>query len=319
MAGFLSPVSAAAVQAIDFNIRFFDKRIYYAEGDPIYVQITISNNSPASYRFKLADERAFSIDFDIRTVNNRQLNPADILVRKRSQNQQVFFREIAVEPGEAFSFVEDLRDYVDLQQPGSFIVQARVYPELYRSALGSQKIAVPAENAALILESNRLNLNIRPPVIQGQDGIPIEMDTATGAILVRQKLPPDQVIEYMLVARQKSQWEKYFLYLDLEAMLSRDAVSRRQWINESEEGRRLMVMEYRRKLQSATIDGEISTIPTDFTIERTNYTKADGEVTVLQKYRIGNFTEIKRYRYFLVQKDGIWTVVNYSVTNLGTE
>lgn len=339
IAGISIPVSANAAQAIDFSIRFFDRRIYYAENDPIYVQITITNNSPACFRFKLADERVFSVDFDIRTVSNKLLEPADALIRKRTQYQQIFFREIAVEPGESFSFVEDLRDYVYLKQPGSFIVQARVYPELYRSTLAAQRMtnsaaanensksSIPAETAALveksaqIFESNRLNLSIRPPVIYGPDGVPQEMDSATGAALVRQKIPPDQVVEYMLIARQKSQWEKFFLYIDLETMLlARDQARKRQWLNESESGRRQMLIKYRQELQSATIDNDISTIPIDFTVERTSYTNTNGEVSVLQKFYGGNnWTKVKRYKYLLVQKDGIWSVVDYVVTNLWTE
>ena len=311
----LVPVSAFASQSIDFSIRFYDKRIYYSETDPILVQITIANNSPSSYRFKLADERVFSVDFDIRTMNNRSLEPADILVRKRTQSQQVFFREITVDSGESFSFIEDLRDYINLKQPGAFIVQARVYPDLYRSA---QNRPVSFNGAGSILESNRLSLSIRPPQIPGPDGIPLAMDDATGAVLVREKLPPDQVVEYMITARQKSQWEKFFLYLDLKAMLSRDSVLHRRWLAESEEGRKRILADYRNQLQSATIDGDISTIPTKFTIERTTYNNTEGTVTVLQEFLAGNFTELKRYTYFLVQKDNTWTVVNYSVSNLGT-
>ena len=327
--GISIPFPASASQAIDISIRFFDKRIYYAEKDPIYVQITISNNSPLSYRFKLADERAFSIDFDIRTVTNRQLDQADTLTRKRSQSQQVFFREIAVEPGESFSFVEDLRDYVNLLQSGTFVVQARAYPELRRSATVNQRLinsAMPDTHisaaplsAVQILESNRLSLNIRPPVLYGDDGAPVEMDSATGAVLVRQKLPPDQVVEYLLTARQKTQWEKFFLYLDLEAMLSRDAVRKRKWLSESEAGRRQMMKNYREALQNTSIDDDISTIPIEFTIERTAYTPSEGTVTVIQKFRDLEVISRKRYTYYLVQRDGIWTVVDYSVINLGTE
>jgi hypothetical protein len=269
--------------AVDFSIRFYDRRVYFAEGDPVYVQVSIANNSPSTYRFKFADERVFSVDFDIRTMSNRSLEPAEDLVRKRTQNQRIFFREIAVESGESFSFVEDLRDYVKLSRPGSFIVQARVYPELYRTsdaaeifpAAGSIRPAAqdfdPEPNPPAVLESNRLNLNIRPPAIPGPGGIPLSMDIETGAVLVREKLPPDQVVEYLLAARQKSQWEKFFLYLDLEAMLSRDAARKRQWLAEGEEGRRRMLERYRTELQSAVIDGDISTIPAEFTVERTVY------------------------------------------------
>jgi hypothetical protein len=235
---------------------------------------------------------------------------AERLIRKRTENRQVFFREVAVESGESFSFVEDIRDYASLNQSGSFVVQAKLYPELFRPGEGA---------AAEILESNRLSLSLRPPVLPGPDGIPLEMDVATNALLVREKLPPDQVIDYILTARQKSQWEKYFLYMDLESMISRDPVRRRQWLAESEEGRQRMLARYRTELQNSVIDGDIAAIPMEFEIERTTYNNEEGTVIVLEKFRIGNYTERRRYTYYLRRRDDIWTVADYSVVNLGTE
>jgi hypothetical protein len=307
LAGLSSLFAAEIVSGVEFNIRFFDRRIYYVESDPIYVQITINNKSPETYRFKLADERAFSIDFDIRTMTNRQLAEADALIRKRTQYQQIYFREIAIESGESFSFVEDLRDYVSLKQPGSFRVMAKVYPELYRAGTSAA------------LESNYLALNLRPAAIPGPDGIPLEMDTATGAVLVRQPLPPDEVVTYMLKARQESQWERFFLYLDLEAMLARDASQKRKWQAENEDGRRRMVREYRQSLQYAVVDGDISVIPTRFDIEQTVYSNNEGTVVVLARFRNDSFTEIRRYKYSLERRDNLWIIVNYSVEGLGTE
>jgi hypothetical protein len=303
-----------AAGEVSFNIRYFDKRIYYGENGPIFVQATIANDSPQAYRFRLADDRIFSLDFDIRTVTNRTVEAADSLVRRRSQNQQVFFREIVVEPGESFSFVEDLRSYADLSQSGSFIIQARIYPDLYRR--GGQV----AGNAGVpYLESNRLALSIRPPALPGPDGIIPVMDVDTGAALVREKLPPDEVVAYVLTGRQKSQWEKFFLYLDLEAMISRDAYRRREWLASSEEGRRRMLDRYRAELQDALVDGDISTIPLNFAIERTVYDPLEATVTVLEKFKAGDYTERKRYTYTLRRRDDIWTIVDYTVVNLGTE
>jgi hypothetical protein len=339
IAGIMMPQMPAAetiadIQSdgIDFSIRFFDRRIYYAGGsgdapsDPISIQVTITNNSPSTYRFKLADERAFSLDFDARTMSNRALAPADTLIRKRTQYQQIFFREIAVESGESFSFVEDLRDYVSITEPGSLVIKAQLYPELIRpgiiktAAAGGGSASGNYAPSAAALESKRLSLTIRPAAITGPDGIPLEMDAATGAQLVRERLAPDQVVEYTITARQKSQWERFFLYLDLEAMLqAQDAARQRKWIAESEEGRRRMIEQYRHELKDSVIDGTISVIPTSFTIERTQYNSVEGSVIVLQKFKNNNFTELKRYTYFVRQKDNIWTIVNYSVVNMGTE
>jgi hypothetical protein len=145
------------------------------------------------------------------------------------------------------------------------------------------------------------------------------MDVETNALLVRDKLPPDQVVAYILSARQKTQWEKFFLYLDLEAMISRDGVRRRQWLTESEEGRQRMIARYRTELQSSVVDGDIATIPMTFDIERTTYNNEEGTVIVLERFRIGNYTQRRRYTYYLYRKDDFWTIVDYSVTNLGTE
>jgi len=315
--GVMVPLGAQST-GIDFSIRFYDRRIYYTEGDPILIQVTIANNSPSTYRFKLADDRVFSLDFDVRTLNNRSLESADMLIRRRTQHQQVFFREIAVEAGESFSFVEDLRGYVKISEPGSFVVKASVYPELIRSSV-PRTAGLSTGAGQGVLESQRLNLNIRPPVVTGPDGIPLEMDVATGAVLVRESLSPDKVVEYTLTSRQRSQWERFFLYLDLEAMLSRDAVRQRRWLAESEEGRRRMVAQFRQELQSNVADGSISVIPTEFVIQRTQYDGFEGTVTVLERFRNNNFTEIKRFTYYLSLKDNIWTIVDYSVVNLGTE
>ena len=299
------PATETAGQ-VEFNIRFYDRRIYYVQSDPIKVQIIITNNSPLPYRFKLADERAFSVDFDIRTMSNRTLPLADSLIRKRTLNQQIFFREIAIECGESFSFVEDLRDYVNFTQPGSFRIRARVYPELIRTA-------------SVSMDSNYLSLSLRPELIQGPDGIPIEMDVATGAALVPQRLAPDEIVTYMLRARQESQWERFFLYLDLEAMLSRDALQKRRYLAENEEGRRRMVNEYRQSLQNSTIDGDISVIPTTFEILRTVYNNAEGTVTVLEKFRNSDYTELRQYVYDLEKRENYWFIVNYTMRPMGTE
>jgi len=301
----------AAYGEVEFNIRLYDRRIYYVSDNPIYVQITITNNSPLPYRFKLADDRAFSIDVDLRTMTNRQLPHADSLIRKRTQNNHVFFREITVESRESFSFVEDLRDYVKFENPGSFRFRVFHYPELIRNAGGNPAPVRP-------VESNYLNLTLRPPVINGRDGIPLEMDINTGAVLVRQPLPPDEVVAYTIIARQQSQWERFFLYLDLEAMLQNNPHLRRRYITENEANRRRMVDEFRQNLQSSVVD-DIVMIPQVFEIQRTEYNNNEGTVTVLQKFRRPNYMDLRQYRYFLEKRDNFWVIINYSVQGIGTE
>jgi hypothetical protein len=327
----LYAVFQAAAAAPELSIRFYNKKIYYTDGDPVYIQITLSNSTPDVYRFRLADDRVFSVDFDVRTIRNRAVEPSDVLLWRRGASAQIFFREVVIEPGESFSFVEDLRDYARLDQPGNYVVQARLYPELLKKT-GTNILQIGADERyqnyqprgnngsdPVALVSPRLNLSLRSPLYAPDDGIPQALDVETNAVLVREKLPPDEVVRFMLTARQKSQWEKFFLYLDLEEMVRRDAARERQWRAESEEGRRRILERFRTDLQSAVIDGDISAIPVRFEIERTAYNANEGSVVVLERFKQGDYTEKRRYTYQLRRIDDIWTVVDYVVVNLGTE
>jgi hypothetical protein len=316
LALFLAALCAltAAAADIDLSIRFYDKKIYHisgASGEPIYVQVTITNRSPRPYRFKLADERVFSIDFDIRNLSNQSLELGDYIRRKRGENRTVYFKEISIEPGESFSFVEDIRNYALLEQPGSFVVQARIFPELFRET---------SLYSSAVLESNRLNLNLRLPALPGPDGVPYQLDTETGANLAREKLPPDEVIAYMINARIKSQWEKFFLYLDMEAMITRDAARRSIWLNEPEEGRRRMVNKYMEDLKSSVVDEDLALVPPSrYEIERTTHNGVTGTVVVTEWFTIGRITDKRRYTYYVRKQDDIWTIQDYTVLKLGTE
>jgi len=319
------PPLAAADSGIGFNIRFFDRRVYHIDEGPILIQVTITNNNPAPFRFRLANERAFSVDFDVRTAANRPVQAATNLVRLRSQSRQVFFREVSIAAGESFSFVEDLRDFVTFTQTGTFVVQARLYPELIQTVTQAEAAWHPAgitPGSMLTagghpLVSNRLSLTIRPPLLIGPDGIPLELDAAVHAVLVRERLPPDEVVSYVIAARQRGQWERFFLYLDLEAMLRRDGYRNRQWLVESEEGRRQMLARYRLDLQNAVVDEAISLIPLYYVIERTVFTATEGTVITTQYFREGNFIQRKRYEWYLERRDDIWSIVGFSVFLLG--
>jgi hypothetical protein len=80
-----------------------------------------------------------------------------------------------------------------------------------------------------------------------------------------------------------------------------------------------MISRYRQDMQNSVIDGDISLIPMNFIIERTTHNGQTGTVTVLEYFRIGDYTERKRYTWYLEIRDDIWVIIDYSVVNLGTE
>lgn len=293
---------------VSVSIKYQNKTMYYpsdAEHNPINIHISIKNNSTQTLRFKLADDRMFSTDFNVFTIKNTQLEQSENLIQKRTTNQTVYFREIALEHGEEYSFVENLKNYVNIDDPSIYYIQLKFYPELYKTKI-------------VELTSNRLTLEVRPsPSAASTIALPVEEKSAQ--LLTPENISPDKVVEQTIIARQKSLWDQYFLYMDIEAMLQRNSSAKRKYASVSADERSRMLKQYKADLMQARIDNDIVTIPERFEIEKTVYTKTEGTVTVTQWFKYPNFREKKCYIYKVRQRDGIWQIYDYTVTNLGTE
>lgn len=290
------------------SIKYYDRTMYYPgnpDTNPVFVHISIKNNSARTMRFKLADDRMFSVDFNGYTIKNLQIPPTENVIRKRTTNQTVYFREISLETGEEYSFVENLKDYIEISEPSVYYVELKFYPELYKSKY-------------LSVTSNRLSLEIRPsPSAASSAVLPVKNKSAE--LLKPEEISPDKVVEQTIIARQKSLWDQYFLYLDIEAMLQRNAPAKRKYISSSAEERARMLKNYRADLMQSRIDNDIVAVPDKFEIERTVYSKTEGTVTVTEWFRYPNYHEKKSYVYKVRQREGIWQIYDYTVTNLGTE
>jgi hypothetical protein len=298
------PFWAASETDSGVSIRFYDRKVYFL-GDPIQVEATITNSTPQPLRFKMADNTAFSLDFDVRTATNLPLDHSRDFTSRRNSDQPVFFREVSLEPGEKYGFVVDLGQFTAFAGPGLYVVQATFFPELWKG---------PGSAA---WQSNRLALNVKPAVVAPEEKARIEAET--GALIARQALPPDEVVAYTLSARQKSQWEKFFLYLDLEALLRRNPERDRTFRKSAEEDQRRMVERFRQELRQVKMNQEISLIPLAFEVRKTSYNASDATVLVREKFKYPDYTEVKDYTYHLKKSDRYWIISDYEIKNLGTE
>lgn len=290
------------------SIKFYDRTMYYPENakdNPIFVHVTIRNNGNQTLRFKLADDRMFSEDFTAYNVKNISIEQTPEIVRKRTTNQYVYFREISLETGEEYSFIENVKEYLQFKDPSIYYLELSFYPELYKSKY-------------IELKSNRLTLEIRPsPTAASSNMIPVESHTVE--ILRPQPISPDKVVEQTIVARQKSLWDQFFLYLNLEAMLKKDSLRKRQYQNSSSSECAKMLEEFKSSLMADRIDTDIVAVPERFEIKKTTYSQTEGKVIVLEWFKNTNFYEKKQYTYYVQQRDGIWQIYDYDVDNLGTE
>ena len=290
------------------SIKYHDRTVYYPgdkDSNPIYIYITVSNTSSKTLRFKVADDKMFSVDFIGFNALKSQLPSTQSLIRKRTTNQTVYFREISLEPGEEYSFRENLKDYLEITTPSTYYVELRFFPELYR-------------NKEVNASSNRLSLEVRPsPSAASSSVLPVE--SKTQVMLQPEEISPDKVIEQTIIARQKSLWDQFFLYMDLEEMLKRDPSRNRKYNSVSADDRQEMLLAFKADLMLQRIDRDIVAIPAKFEIETTTYTQTEGTVKVKEWFRNVNFMEKKRYPYYVRQRDGIWQIYDYTVDNLGTE
>ncbi len=305
-ASYASP--STGVDGLEVSISFHNKTIYYPSStpnNPISVNVSIANKGSETLRFKIADDRAFSLDVDAFSIRNENLGQTDTLIRKRTTSSTVYFRELALEPAETYGFTIDLKDYIQIDSPSVYYIELQLYPELYKSKLN-------------IVTSNRLALEISPdPIIGASALVPVNFDTA--AILTPEFLPPDQVIEHTIIARQRSLWDQFFLYMDLESIYFKNPQNRTRYNSSSENERQKILQNYRLSLMNDRIDADIVAIPEQFEIEQTTYTQTEGVVTVIEWFKYPNYRERKRYTYYLRLRNNIWQIYDYTVDNLGTE
>jgi hypothetical protein len=298
------PIWAASQDTQAFSIRFFDQKVYFL-GDEIQVEAVITNTGTDTLRFKVADNRFFNMDFDVRTTRNVGLDHARQFTIERNSDQPVFFRELSLEPGEKYGIVVDLTRFAAFTSPGQYVMQATFFPELFRGPDSSS------------MKSNKLSLNVKPPAANAEEKA--VMQAETGALLARQSLPPDEVVSGTVTARQKSQWERFFLYMDLESLMRKNPEKDRIFRNSTEAQQRQMVDQFRQQLRRTTIQQDISVIPTSFEIKKTTYDNAEGTVEVLEKFKYPDYTELKGYTYHLKKNDRYWIIYDYEIKNLGTE
>lgn len=305
LSSLLSFVAYTSLAEIVCSIRYYDKKVYYPESD-IELRVSLINQSPNPFLFRVSDRRSFSISVEVKNLRNQLLPPAKKLIAERNSNLPVLYRDVSLEPEEEYSFRVNIKDFVQITEPGTYTVQVLFHPKLYGSL---QLERIP---------SNLLTLVVRPSVA-GLDMIKDHIDLQVGEFLQAAALPPDEVIRYMLTARQKSEWNKFFLYLDLESLYQRSPEGARRYRNMSEVERIEALKRFREQLSSERIDEDILLIPSEFEILKTTYTPREAVVEVIQKFAQRGFKEVKQYTYYLYRKNDIWMVYNYDTRNLGTE
>ncbi len=298
-------IAAQSSGDIEFSIRYYDKAIYFPDSR-IFVRVELYNNTADTYRFKVSPNRVFNLDFEVKTLSNALIEHSQEFIIERTSDQPILYREYSLEPGERYAVVEDVTTYASVDKPGVYMITAIYYPEL----------SISSPSVSML--SNTLTLSIQPGTSQAGPQIVIDRDT--GNPLQPNPVPPDEVVQYLIKARQTGDWDKFFLYIDIEALYLNDRGREESYTRTmSDSQRREALAAYRNSLMRETTIDELVLIPTEFKVEKTTYTPTEASVLVTERFAYPDFTEIKQYTYYLTRHDRIWFVTNYEVRNMGTE
>lgn len=292
---------------LSLNVRFYDKTIYYPESD-IFLKIEIKNesiNDPIT--FNIADAKEYNLRFMVRSMNNQEEPLSENYLHAKESALPYFYRQVSLSPGEEFSFIINLKDYIEITQPGLFVLQGDFFPLLEEI---SRDISV---------RSNQLSLSVRPSLYN--NNVEDQIAVATQEILRQEKLSPDQVVDYVISSRQSSDWDRFFLYIDLEELMIQNPELHRIYNNAGEEERRAMLNQYRIDIASnngTDRDRVMIDIPNRYEVLYTHYNNEDGEVKVREYFDRG-YTEVRDYIYYLKKVEDIWMIWNYEVINIRTQ
>jgi hypothetical protein len=171
---------------------------------------------------------------------------------------------------------------------------------------------------ATVLSSNTLTLSLRPTLPTGTSKVIHDnLDEHNQTYLKREGKSPDEVVNYLLQARQAQEQAKFFLYLNIEDLYKRAPQFRRTFLAAGEEERRQIMADFENELWKR--EEALSKVPAAFDILTTSYTAKDATVTAKLKFDNGDYFELREYKYALKRNNGIWEIYDYQVRNLGSE
>lgn len=296
----LLPLSAWA-QTVSLSL---ENQQVYLLGDTVELRVTVQNQTPMPFRFRLADDRALNLDLRVQTFDGAPVEQTMVAAMPAARNAAILYREITLDPGESFFFTEPLNRYAAIMQAGTYLVSADFVPELRD---GTEQTR---------LTSNTLQVTIRPAG-SPRDRVEAAILDETREVMRAQDLNPDEVVRYTLEGLAEGRADQFLLYLDLAELYQGEERQRRLYERSTEAQRQELLAEFRTQLEpTREPDDGIARIPSEWRIERTTYTPEQGEVTVFMTFGIGRFVEERRYTYFLERQNGIWTIVDYQVAIL---
>jgi hypothetical protein len=276
----------------------------FKQNDEVFIDVKLINKSENSISTYISDDKKFCFDFKILTMQNKEIEHSKEYTTSFYRVQTIFKSKIDLDQDQGYTYKVRLNDYYDLDKTGQFYIKGFYYPTLKSSDTNNIQIT-----------SNQLTINIKPKDFEDQfitEKKSIEEEKKLNA----EKRSPDEVVEYMLKARMSKEWEKYFLYIDLEKLILTNNNFKDKFLKSDTEKQKEIIAQYKKYLQKDTIE-DISYLPHAYEIVKTEYyPQGKGKVEVIIQHKYLDYIEKKYYTFFLYKRDKVWYVYSYEVMNM---
>lgn len=276
----------------------------FRQNEDVFIDVKLFNRSESPVSTLISDDKKYCFDFQIYSMQNQPLEHKEEYIVSFHKVKAIFKTKINIDPYEGYTYRARLNDYFNLDITGQYYIKGIYYPELKTSNSKSASIS-----------SNRLALNVRPQDIDDKYVVErkfVEEEKRLNA----EKKSPDEVIKYMLEARMKNEWEKYFLYLDLDKLILGNNKFKDSYLKKDVERQKEIISRYKEYLKKDTIE-DISFLPHGFEIIKTEYSQGKGKVDAIVDFKYIDYIERKYYTFFLNKKGDVWYVYDYEVMNYG--
>ena len=281
----------------------------YKEGDNIYLNVMLLNKSNNVQSTYIAEDKRHSFDFSIVTMKNQEIEYKKEYVTYFYRVQNIYMSKISLMEKEGYLYKILLNDYYDLNMTGQFYVTGYYYPNL--------KVNNNRDNA---ISSNQLVINIRDRNFDDRYFVnTVEIDDSNGSpVETLKKIPPDDVIDYMLTARMQRNWDRYFLYMNMDELIKTNNIFGRDFGKKNLEQQRELIKNYKEYLKKDNIN-DINFLPHKFDIVKTTYSQSEAKVEVKVQFKTLDYIEERYYTFSLHKKGEHWFVYSYEVMEMGVK
>ncbi len=296
------------LNGLTFSVDYYERQ-RFTPSDNIRLEVTLFNEKSDIESFYLSDNKIFNLEFEVKNEYSSRLPSSQSYLNAFSNSRNTYYRQIDLYPNEKYSFSVNLNDFVNLTDPGVYVISTTFFTSLIAKS-NAVSLSFNTEKLNAVQD---LVLTVFPNSNEASSDLLSTLEQQRNLLLKQADFSPDQIIDYMLKAKQARDWDKYFLYQDTEALMLKNADLNRQYKLSSPQTQQLMLTQFKDSIRKEVASNGREYIPTNYVIAKTSYTNTEAQVIVNADFQIMDYSESRRYTYTLSKILGIWEIVDIDV------